>query len=858
MNGHSTIKPVNNGSWGFSGLSILIGISALTPLAVLCSTQAAADEVDKVEFNESFLRSHVNVKSFENGNPVSAGIHRVDIYLNGQWQGRENVKFVIPTADSTIAQPCYTAQLLDLLGINLDAVDKNVQAKLAASEQCASLSELISGTTGSYDSATQQLNVTAPQLILKRQARGYVSPKLWDKGITAGTLQYDYNAYRTDQSGRSSQTSQYLSLRGGLNLDVWRLRYSSSLTWYTGEGSHYHGSEAYAERALVDWQSKLILGQSTTDGQVFDSLGYIGAQLASDDRMYPDSQRGFAPIIRGIANTTALVKVSQRGNQIYEITVPPGPFQIDDLYPSGSGGDLLVTIKEADGSEHSFTVTYASIAELLRPGETRYSLVGGEYHNTSISETPGMMVGTLRHGFSNIITGYMGSIGSQYYQSAAGGLAFNTSIGAIAADVTQAWSNLGHKETEQGQSVRFTYAKILPVINTNVTLASYRYSSSGYYSMDDAMALRETSQDNNDNNWYYNTINRRNRFQINATQALPDSLGNVSINASMQDYWNRGGTDTEYQASYSNYYKRINYSFNFDRTRDLVSNSWDNKIMLTVSVPLGSSEQTPYLTNSYSYQKDHQGLQSSLSGSAGSNREYQYGVFASTDRYNDEYAHNTTTGGGNVSWSAPYATLGGSASTGSYYQQYGANISGGVIAYNDGIVLTPQLGDTSAIIVAENASGARVTNYNGLRLDRWGRAVVPYLTPYRQNTVEIDPKGLSHDVELKLTSQNVAPTAGAVTLLKYNTEQGYSVLVNVKNKQGLPLPFGSTVYDSKNNSVGYIAQAGQGLLRVKEQKGVLKVQWGDNNADKCTFDFNLPPFEPQSASDFRHLNAICQ
>src|SRR5690606_39680464 len=67
-----------------------------------------------------------------------------------------------------------------------------------------------------------------------------------------------------------------------------------------------------------------------------------------------------------ISNTNALVSVSQRGARIYQTTVPPGAFRIDDLYPNGTGGDLLVTIKEADGSEHSFTVTYASIAELDR------------------------------------------------------------------------------------------------------------------------------------------------------------------------------------------------------------------------------------------------------------------------------------------------------------------------------------------------------------------------------------------------------------------------------------------------------------------------------------------------------------
>ncbi|WP_421094395.1 fimbria/pilus outer membrane usher protein, partial [Serratia fonticola] len=81
-------------------------------------------------------------------------------------------------------------------------------------------------------------------------------------------------------------------------------------------------------------------------------------------------------------------------------------------------------------------------------------------------------------------TGYSGVIGSNYYQSVSAGLALNTGIGAISSDITQSRSQLSNNESTQGQSIRLTYAKILPVIDTNITLASYQYSSSGYYGMD--------------------------------------------------------------------------------------------------------------------------------------------------------------------------------------------------------------------------------------------------------------------------------------------------------------------------------------------------------------------------------------
>lgn len=70
--------------------------------------------------------------------------------------------------------------------------------------------------------------------------------------------------------------------------------------------------------------------------------------------MLPQSRRGYAPDIRGIARTNAVVTVRQNDRIIYETTVPPGAFVIEDLYPTGYGGNLDVKVTEADGSVQSF------------------------------------------------------------------------------------------------------------------------------------------------------------------------------------------------------------------------------------------------------------------------------------------------------------------------------------------------------------------------------------------------------------------------------------------------------------------------------------------------------------------------
>lgn len=119
-------------------------------------------------------------------------------------------------------------------------------------------------------------------------------------------------------------------------------------------------------------------------GEFFDAVSYQGINLGSDPRMLPESQRGFAPTVRGIARTHAKVTIEQNGYLLYETTVPPGSFVIDDLYPTGYGGDLQVTIQEADGSRQAFRVPYAAVPGMVRAGTTFYNATFGEVRDDAL------------------------------------------------------------------------------------------------------------------------------------------------------------------------------------------------------------------------------------------------------------------------------------------------------------------------------------------------------------------------------------------------------------------------------------------------------------------------------------------
>lgn len=122
----------------------------------------------------------------------------------------------------------------------------------------------------------------------------------------------------------------------------------------------------------------------------FDSVQFRGVQLMSQEEMLPDSQRGFAPVIRGMAHSNAKVTVSQHGYVIYETFVAPGAFAINDLYPAPhrASGDLEVTVTESDGSERHFYPTVFRRAFMLRQGRIKYSASIGRYYSNNRTDPP--------------------------------------------------------------------------------------------------------------------------------------------------------------------------------------------------------------------------------------------------------------------------------------------------------------------------------------------------------------------------------------------------------------------------------------------------------------------------------------
>ncbi|WP_095169698.1 fimbria/pilus outer membrane usher protein [Pseudomonas sp. Irchel 3H3] len=821
---------------------LILKVLAIAPGA--CGVSGALAQ--EVQFNEAFLPEDsrsIDLGAYQSGNPVMPGRYRADVILNGQMNSSHDVR-IEAQADGSNPVVCMSRGILERQGVEMSSLSAEA-SQLLDSEDCAALGILIAGATASFSPENQALDLSIPQVALKRNARGYVSPELWDRGVTAGMLSYNFNGNR-NRTSTGNFDSAYLGLNAGLNLGDWRLRHNASMSWQTLQGNQYHALDSYAQRDITALKSQLTVGESNTTGEIFDTLSYRGVQLASDDRMLPDSMRGYAPVIRGIARTNARVTVRQAGNVLLETTVAPGAFVIDDLYSTGYGGDLNVTVAEADGTEQSFVVPYASVSQLLRPGTSRFSLTAGETRNNYVDDQARLLQGTLQYGLNNTFTGFGGVQSSDNYMAVLAGVAFGTPIGAMAADVTHAQTDLA-SGAAKGQSMRLSYSKNILSTGSNFSVAAYRFSTGDYLDFSNAVQLLDAEK----NGWDASMFGRpRSRLSVTADQSL-GSWGQVAISGYAQNYWNLPGSDVQYQFSYGKQFNRVSFSLNANRSR-IGLGDMENSLLLTMSMPLefGASRFGPQLTAQVGRDtRGHFNEQAGISGSAGEDRQYGYGASFAHDS-----ASNSKSSSLNGQYTGARSMLSAALGRGDGYTSMSLGASGTMVAHADGLTMTPYRGETMAIVSAPGAEGAKVAGHPGLKLDSSGNAVVPYLRPYELNEVAIDPIGSSLDVELNETSQQVAPRAGAVVHLKYTTNLGRAVLLNVRLDDGSSLPFGAGVMDGEGASVGMVGQGGQLYARIKPETQQLLINWGSKTHQRCAL--MIPP-GPGEGQQLQQVDAVC-
>ena len=817
----------------------------------------AAPEV--AQFDSNFLSgsgTKVDLSAFRNGNPMVAGDYRVDIYVNGNWKGRRDLPFRANGKGEVGA--CLDLALLEELGVNTEQL-QIVAASAKDADACIQVQERMADAFGNYDSGNLRYDLSIPQVNLRREARGFVNPALWDRGINAGFVGYSFNMVdgRTRGAFGSRNRSAYLGLNMGLNLGGWQLRQDSNLTWNEGLGSHYQRINTYAQRGIAGVGGQLTVGEAYTSGELFDSVGYRGISLATDDRMLPDSLRGYAPVVRGIAETNARVEIRQNQQLIYSSTVSPGSFVIEDLYPTGYGGDLDVSVIEADGRTRAFKVPFGAVAQMLRPGMSRYAFTVGQVRNENLLDEPWLAQATYQRGIGNRLTLYGGGLLSENYGALLYGAGVATPIGALSFDMTHARTRFQAGQDAVGSSMRLSYSNLIGQLGTNVTLAAYRYSTSGYYSLQDAMNRRDATSRGFDAQRFGR---QRSQLQLTLNQPLAKGWGSLYITGSVRDFYDIPGNSVQYQVGYNNAWRLVNLGFSAIRTETGLPAVRDTQYLFSMSMPLGRRSRSMSFNadvgmrdgSARSANGGYDGSRIGITGTAGADYNFNYGLTLADSRSGSTSVMAT------AGYRARYATLNGAYGYSSEFQQLSLSASGNVLVHGGGVTFGPYRGDTMVLVHAPGATDAMVSNASGLRVDKRGYALVPYVSPYRLNAVTLDPANMARDVELDASSQSVAPYAGAISLLRFQTRSGRALLISVRGATGQSLPLGASVKDEGGQLVGLVGQGGRLYVRTEHDSGQLRIEWGAQASQRCVLDYQVAAASGPEQAGITSLETVCR
>ncbi|HBR1031140.1 TPA: fimbrial biogenesis outer membrane usher protein [Klebsiella quasipneumoniae subsp. similipneumoniae] len=778
----------------------------------------------------------------------------VNIYVNEVFYCQRTLHF--RNGPSGSLEPNFPVSFFDeMLNQNYRP---NVNQEFLSTQE---LKETVPFSEVKFDQADSNLYISFPQAYLAHGAQMKTMPNTWDHGTSAFLMEYRLSGSQNNND-KAKHNNLFISSNYGFNFNGWRLRSSGNYTSYSASyrnnakvtNNRFDFYNTYLERDIGKFRSTLALGELSTRGIIHDSFSYTGGSIYSNDEMLNDRLRNYTPTVRGIANSQAIVTISQNERIVLQVNVPPGPFEISDFTLSGYSGDLYVHVKESDGQEHSFIQPFSTLPEMKREGVTSFSFSAGRFGNGNSNENYAdttFIHGTWAQGFRDGVTLYGETIqANKYHLFGLGSTISLGEVGAVSGDVSL---SIAEKDNDKyvGQSYGVKYSKSRVDTGTTLTLATYRYSTKDFYTFNNFSYKNKTDE-------YIVSNQLKNRISLNLNQSL-SNFGYISLTASQQDYWTaeKGSKTFSLSHGFNFYGAHISNTFSLDQVfgegqQKANNKSWGLYANIPFNVLLGRDEGSRASIN-YNMTKSKKQTRHStaITGSIPDTRA-QFRLssgWGSSNHTNDSSI--------SMSWNGDYIT----ASTG--YTRSGNsnvidyNLNGSSIFYPWGAAFSStSVINGAAIVETDGISGIKVRQ--GGETSAFGTAIVSSMQPYTENKVEIEHQGLPNDIVIGNSSKRFIPEKGSVVLLKYDIFKGKQVVFKLKRENGSNLPFGTVVSlvgrDIENT--GIIDDDGRVYFAGIPNKGKLKASLGKNKS--CEVDFDMEKVKENEDSMIYEYIGTCR
>jgi outer membrane usher protein FimD/PapC len=621
--------------------------------------------------------------------------------------------------------------------------------------------------------------------IATRDVSGFTS------GGAAGVVNYEVFGLSSRHEGGTSRSTS-AKTEAGFNAGDWIVRSNQLYTDTNGVARSQH-INAYAQRTFAAFGSVLQVGQIQMTNPVLGGARISGVQIASEHGL---AQQRDSAHIEGVAQSAARVEVRQGSTLIHTTVVPAGPFVLRDVQRINQRTALEVTVIEADGSRHGFSVSAAQAG--INPPPSGYVLGMGQLRTTG-SGNEGAVASA----------GWTGGLGLVTRVSAGATLADH--YRALGSSISQPWwpgaqasaDLVATQSARSGASGLQSRLALSQILASRWTLdGSLTQQTEGYRELLDF-------DDEYDGD-------RRSRIERQWNAGLSwsqEQLG--SLSASYAESMAFDGTRSRRaSASWSRNIGKATFSLTAERDlspRRPFDDQFQQRttggtsLYASISVPLGERRR---LHTSYSDSQTRRRVSTTFSDAPTDVLNYRVGVERQLDTGREGFT-------GNLSLIPRYTQLDlGYSGDGAAQHSVNAGLRGGLVVHEAGI--TPSaypVGETFALVKVGEVPGVKVSTSSGPAwTDAGGRAVVPRLGAFKRNTIELVPKSLPRNMDLANGVYQVTSGRGAVERIDFDVHVTRRVLLQVTTDEGARLPAGAAVVDEQQIPHGLVAEDGSVFL----------------------------------------------
>ncbi|EJD6083047.1 fimbria/pilus outer membrane usher protein [Providencia alcalifaciens] len=740
------------------------------------------------ELNWSFLQGGDTAQSADFLDPNAQyypGRYFVDVSINGFGKGKR----LLTVTPEEKHQLCFTPAWLASVEVYLRP-GFFIQTFRTGSEEnsgCYALGEQ-ANTEVSFDAASQTLTLTIPQAGLTKEDTSLD----WGFGNNALRLNYNLNANKYRDGVNYYGSTSLLA-----NIDEWVARGSASLSQDDSSVAMFTVS-----KALLELQSDIVIGKTSVSSGDLGGLSTYGMTLSSNNTMRRQMS-GYTPVFSGVATSTARVTLRQGNTTLYSELVPPGPFEINDVTVL-TGGDVVMTVTENDGSQTQQIFPITLINGQLSPGEHEYSVSFGVTDNNNAKGTPSGGIAAFNYGYgfgdlslrtgalvANKFTGVTGSITTPLW-----------GIGSVSAGLsgTQSRYSGGNR---QGQKSTLTYAKTFDMgtsIRLTTNQMSQSYDTLGEY-----------------NDLEYDRLSERQRLKRDLNIGISQPLwqgSSFSVGGWERWYWNQDGSQRGLNSSFSTRLSAVNLSVSASYYKTARDDQYS--ISTSVSIPFSVFGNN---VNTFASMSTGKNTGNSYSAGASTNLTDRWSVSASESWGSDSSMSRQT----NL-WSAysgSLAQLNGQMSRTDYGTTGSGSLSGSMmyLPANNSVIFGKNISDTVAVVNVKDASGVSLMGRLD-ETDRNGNLIVP-MNSYRTNTLTLDASTLPANTELSITSQKIKPTGTSVTYVPFESVTIKRYLLQVRRVDGELMSPGLWATSESGVPLGFVGAHGVLLINSVDALGTI-------------------------------------